>query len=237
MNNFYNQGYGMTSPYGGGYGMGYGGMGGYGGAVFGSPYQNMSGLGQYNSNMMYQQLLPLLTNLLYSRMYQQNLRPPTVSYGSNSYSSPISTISPSMPKNPQQHFDLEKMPSNPGANMPFSSNQNFGPPSSSYGPPSGSLFSPPQNMTPFSNNTIKQPNGTDLVPLPSPNINNEQFDLNAPKFGPPQNMTPPNYVNAPKTGLTYDQAIKFTEGSRGPNGQSTMATPYQTPNGSYSIAE
>jgi hypothetical protein len=66
---------GFGTPYGGGYGMGYGGMGGYGGSVFGGP---MGGYGNgYSSNMMYQQLMPLLNSLLGARMQQPQLQQPT----------------------------------------------------------------------------------------------------------------------------------------------------------------
>lgn len=61
---------GYGTPYGGGYGMGYGNMGGYGGSVFGGPSNGYGG--GYNSNMMYQSLMPLLSNLLNSRSFNFN---------------------------------------------------------------------------------------------------------------------------------------------------------------------
>ena len=128
---------GYGTPYGGGYGMGYGNMGGYGGSVFGGPSNGYGG--GYNSNMMYQSLMPLLSNLLNSRSFNFNNNSNYSNAGgirSNFAPQPYNPIAQPQPIGPQFTEPT------PGAN-------NIAPPTGGLGAPNFNTQMPSPDALPY----------------------------------------------------------------------------------------
>lgn len=144
-------------PYGGGYGMGYGGYGGYGGPVYGPSFGNYGGYGGYGgmggmgnsyySNLMYQSLIPLLNNLMGSRINRMSFQnPATQQPNTTRYSQPSSQ--PNRPTQVNPEYTSTPSGYNSGFSIQPLDQPPFSQPTNSQGTPVGGepLGQPPSSQ-------------------------------------------------------------------------------------------